>query len=993
MNAIGDPNATELCLMDAGIHDLHSLPLPDKLQSLILHCNSIKTVDSLSHLSCLRHLDLSSNQIALLSGLENLASLTVLNLSCNNIKVIQGLECLRSLVSINLSYNAINDISGFVLMSGSQYALQKVELHGNDIKSQDDVLQAFLGCQNLLRLTLAQDGASNPVCLTKGYRDRVLSTIPQLIALDNIDRRGKLLSDNQDIEIPGFEDYIEYLQSSTTTSSNDPPMVPTPCIDAALKTFQRETRIETSSSTEKDISPVAKGVDQSFNMNQDQTDRIEKLELQLANLMKQKLNERSGNSYSSCPKSPHRLQAEKDYYSGSDSSVKSETPTQKGRKLSKDRREKKSSPSPSKRDKLVSADKRKDIRAGNRKPKREDEAKRDDLEATYQHLTRELSMEQERRWKAEQAGGKLIDHIKLLQNKVQQTAEIEKAADKVTNELKEQLNDQLQEKTQVEEENLSLKETVLQLQAKLEGQLQQNVDFQENIQKLESEIEKQINDRMTHRAHQSKATQEAQMRASALQREVDLVRNQLKETTKQQQQLQQLLATREQEHHNELSKRYSPESRELQELLQREVSRVEQSHQKESQLQENRIQALNKQYRDLEDEFRMALHMEADRYMKLESTYEAASNEANASRKLLNVAQEKDEKSNRIITELTALVKEQKVKITELSRSKQEQVSHLKERVQTLEVHLDEARRRMVQLEILKQEKNRFQSQVEAQESLIDGLRQEKKLWGQELAQQGTSLAQDRGRLEAKIEAQAAEIAFLNKQVERESSTVKIKTKMLEDQTDTIKKLKEGLLERDNEIKAIREDSLTNQKSLEQTLADEKIAYQEIQTQVDDLTERKEQLKDRIAELQEELHVAIDEKTIMQNKWKEKSTMISDLEEQVQQLKTSWENKEVRLQEERDKAVHAASLALEKMRSMDDAFRKQLDRKEAAHREEILRLVEEKQREIDAAETKVSDVEAEMRLLLKENKENKQQMENRVKLMSNALTELQQGLL
>jgi hypothetical protein len=35
---------------------------------------------------------------------------------------------------------------------------------------------------------------------------------------------------------------------------------------------------------------------------------------------------------------------------------------------------------------------------------------------------------------------------------------------------------------------------------------------------------------------------------------------------------------------------------------------------------------------------------------------------------------------------------------------------------------------------------------------VIDGLREERKLWGKELAHQGASLAQDRGRLEAQLD-------------------------------------------------------------------------------------------------------------------------------------------------------------------------------------------------------------------------------------------------
>lgn len=44
----------------------------------------------------------------------------------------------------------------------------------------------------------------------------------------------------------------------------------------------------------------------------------------------------------------------------------------------------------------------------------------------------------------------------------------------------------------------------------------------------------------------------------------------------------------------------------------------------------------------------------------------------------------------------------------------------------------------------------------------------------------------------------------------------------------------------------------------------------------------------------------------LNNKWKEKSQLIGQLEKQVQQMKDNWENKEKKLTQERNKAVEAA---------------------------------------------------------------------------------------
>lgn len=55
----------------------------------------------------------------------------------------------------------------------------------------------------------------------------------------------------------------------------------------------------------------------------------------------------------------------------------------------------------------------------------------------------------------------------------------------------------------------------------------------------------------------------------------------------------------------------------------------------------------------------------------------------------------------------------------------------------------------------------------------------------------GASLAQDRGRLEARIEVLSTELETQKKQNERDNDALKIKARIIDDQTETIRKLKE----------------------------------------------------------------------------------------------------------------------------------------------------------------------------------------------------------
>lgn len=89
----------QLCMIDAGITTLDNLNLPESLNNLNLHYNSIHDVgDNLAHLFNLKYLDLSSNKLKSTLGLSFCLNLQVLNLASNQITTISNLEKLRYLL-------------------------------------------------------------------------------------------------------------------------------------------------------------------------------------------------------------------------------------------------------------------------------------------------------------------------------------------------------------------------------------------------------------------------------------------------------------------------------------------------------------------------------------------------------------------------------------------------------------------------------------------------------------------------------------------------------------------------------------------------------------------------------------------------------------------------------------------------------------------------------------------------------------------------------
>ena len=236
------------------------------------------------------------------------------------------------------------------------------------------------------------------------------------------------------------------------------------------------------------------------------------------------------------------------------------------------------------------------------------------------------------------------------------------------------------------------------------------------------------------------------------------------------------------------------------------------------------------------------------------------------------------------ISELSSLVREQKARLAELSRAKSEQVAEMRERVQQLEAHLDEARRRMIQFEMLKKDHDKLQAALHAQESLVAGLREERKVWSVELAQQGATLAQDRGRLESRIEALQVELSDAHKKSDRDLDALRIKTKVVDDQTETIRKLKDAIVERDEQIKDARAEQLRAQRELESQLSAEAAENQSLSDQLSRERSRRDELKSLVSDLQTQLADEQHAHSILQDRWHEKTDAIATVERQVRFL-------------------------------------------------------------------------------------------------------------
>lgn len=342
------------------------------------------------------------------------------------------------------------------------------------------------------------------------------------------------------------------------------------------------------------------------------------------------------------------------------------------------------------------------------------------------------------------------------------------------------------------------------------------------LHELEEKYRQLETENLKARTLLQRRVKESEAVAAGNDRELQVLRKSLQQSQGQLQQLQEVLAKREEEHQKDMERCRPLGGREVQDLIAKQVQRERDKMEATIDQLRLKVSEQEKAYSTLEEEFRMGLRIETGRFSELERSYQEVCSEVEATRQTAVAAVQKEKRALAMMEELTTMVREQKSKIRGLSTSKEEMVAALKERVETLEAEVVDRNKleaRMLSLQEvcclalhpsicsmwwLFQEKGKLDSQVSAQLSVIDGLRAERKLWGQELAHQGASLAQERGRMEAQLELLTKEASSLREELQRERDALRVKEKQVEDQAHTIHKVKKETTEREAEFQSNR---------------------------------------------------------------------------------------------------------------------------------------------------------------------------------------------
>lgn len=379
---------------------------------------------------------------------------------------------------------------------------------------------------------------------------------------------------------------------------------------------------------------------------------------------------------------------------------------------------------------------------------------------------------------------------------------------------------------------------------------------------------------------------------------------------------------------------------------------------------DDKIIKLEEQYKNLEDEFRQALVIESKRFNDLFKKYESNLEELNNLRVDSKHYDTERCRDKALINELNELIREQKTRIQQLGKLRQQNTDEIQKRSEKLNEAVSDLTKLKQQNEIMKREKLDFENNQKKLASEFDAIKQERGQWSNKLNEQKKFYQNEINRLETENNQIKSDLNYQANCLNKEIDNCKIKSKIIEDQTETIKKLKQALVERDELLKSTREESLHHQKQLEKQLNDEMDLCNELQIKLEKSNEKKDALKLEVEDMRINL---ADNKKIYDElavKWKEKSESINELDVKVRRMKENFESKEKQLNETISKLKEENEALNSRLRKVDDTFRQQYDAEKRDHLIQIQKLQGEKNQLIGTYETRIKNLEDEMRCIL-----------------------------
>ena len=872
---------------------------------------------------------------------------------------------LTHLVRLDLSFNALSDVTPLQNFSTANHNLKILLLHGNKLDSVPHLARVLKNNTTLRELVLKREEITNPLCQLD-YRPQLYAVLTGLQILDGVDPEGVSVSPSVSLNLmPELEELLRLQSSSLHSSSLESSLQlkETPQIDRALKLY-RENRLVTVDESNDSLETSASEARQPD--HSDNQTRLQHIEELLVHILDKDLDttptkpsDRGGclefdpfegqHSPPTCLQRPSQSAFKK--RDGPEQAVASGMRVQ-GRKLSPG------------------------LQKGRAIGRQECDVKQ---------LVCELESERERRWKSEEASRRLVGFIRELQSKegaVIRKQEIAVAhgarLDKVIAEQAAKLRDS-------EEHIQGLSEELAGLRVASGEWRGMEVRYQDALKKIQI-VYKQLQLELGNKDSQFEQEFSLHQRQlESTQQELAIATLSNERMKDQLQQLQALFVSQEQQNQSTVARMIPRDGEELRRLVGGEQERHRVQEQALSDKYQSKIDEGERQYRALEDEFRMALRIEADRYTDLEARHEQLSDEFSHIHNQLTTVSQREQKATQLLSDLTRMVKEQKQKIQALTQSSDGMLCDSQARICSLQEELEESRLLASSYDKLSTDLTQLQSQLTAERAIADGLRQERELWSQELAKQGAALAHDQGRLEAQVESQSSELTQLARLLNEERDNLKIKSKIVDDQNDSISGLKLAV-RAGKEEQSILEGKL---REMERHVSEQASECQQLDMQCEELCSHRRELTQRV-EASEEENANIKEKySYLKSQWNEKVEVISTIENEMAQAKQRFSDRETQFLLEKER--------MEQIQAETNRYREKIDfeKKEALHEisAEFNRKVSEVRTEAETrmaeAQEKEKEVEEEMRALLFEISQERKHMQLKFQKLTSTIQDIQ----
>eukprot|EP01147_Barroeca_monosierra_P000625 gene625-3935_t len=609
-------------------------------------------------------------------------------------------------------------------------------------------------------------------------------------------------------------------------------------------------------------------------------------------------------------------------------------------------------------------------------------------------LGKELADERRRRIRVEQEVALLQEQIAVEEDRVKHAhGQLATVMSTVS-----RLEDILNRSTQ---KNKSLVEIVNQRADQVEQAEKKEGEYQNKIQQLERELRSQsaqfqsqakvimsLKDEIKRvQLQEMERARDLELKFISLKNQSDMHKRALHQANKTVQTLQAKFSEQQENFQKQTEGLVSLHGPEVQNLLKQRENELQLHFNQWYDMKQKEIDEIKSQYQALDGKHHAAIHYDQERINEMMSRLKLSQDQIEDLQNKLTVTQNEASENTRLMSEMAAVIDQQRKHLKQQS---------VRIKTQTQELCLLKKKLDGVQRE-RKEDENSFKKQqdeikeleakLSAHMSVIDGLRKERELWSQELANQGASLAAERGTLEAKLRQNEEKSQETESQNRKLQEALCIKEKIIKDQTEELKTLRQRLADSERELSRTCEQHREREADLQDRLEAERELSQQLQADLEIVSEKKSQLREKISELTSENDSVRRENTRLKTSWEDTGMKLGQLELEVQSMEQSSRRRveeAIRGREEAEKKVLQQTQEFEGIKS---AYNKQIQRLKKQH-EEILQALDTTRIELEQANATIQQQEDKIKAVQDENWRWKRAQEQKIIRLQTLIHEL-----